>query len=140
MAVRELIIKEVIDRLKNVFPNAQIERGYLGAEIKRFPTILIFEDTEIITMEKRGLYRKQFPVIIEFLTKAIRKTDCYEKGNEILQELITAMDQDERFSGLVISYGVHEASLVLVSEDIVGISVTYRFNYVEEFKGVKKFP
>lgn len=138
MTRRSAIVAEFLNRLRVAHPTAQIERGWAGATPAKFPAIYVFEDTETVHKEKRGVYRKTLSLVTSVVAKASDKKSSYERGNNILQDFVTGVELDERFSELVISYGLAEVEMSLMEEGLIEVAITYKFDYVEEFLGIKK--
>lgn len=133
---REAIIDLFLQRIKDGLDIKPI-RGFGGAEVTKFPSIYVFEDT--CTVEKNfkrpRLYIKHLPLVLEYFDKARRSEESYEKGNHLLYDIQIAIEKDLDFGGCVMGYKLLETNLLLFKENVIDVSVTYEFTYSERFGG-----
>lgn len=143
---RNEIVEEFRRRLKVM--KGPVFRGWdMPPEIQT-PSTYIFEDKEEVRKsetEQRGLYEKVLPIQIEhFVKRASRKEELYPKANDILRQLVSAIELDEnlRKGGpggpgpeLVVGYGMTENDIVEMSHEIVNVILVYRVSYYDTFLG-----
>jgi hypothetical protein len=76
--------------------------------------------------------------------RASRKEELYPKANDILRQLVTAIELDEnlRKGGpdgpgpeLVVGYGMIENEIVEMSHEIVNVILVYQASYYDTFLG-----
>lgn len=152
------IINELVARLKVLQDPSgtaiPVSRGFRGPDVKDFPSIWLFEDTENVRSPSRdgkptrsGLYTRTLPVQVEYF-QAITSFELYEAGNAALVGLQTAIELDERFqqglfagtpaelgSDLCTWYGMVRNMVLKVRDNIMLVVVVYEFDYYAKFKG-----
>lgn len=125
-----------------------VHRGWDMPPELQLPSTYIFEDKETVRKSEtgqRGLYEKVLPIQIEhFVKRASRKEELYPKANDILRQLVTAIELDEnlRKGGpdttgpeLVVGYGMISNDIVEMSHEVVNVILVYQVSYYDTFLG-----
>ena len=138
-SIRERIIAEFITRIKGIDTKAKVNRGFAGVEIQQFPSQYIFEGQEKWIKGKdkhKNMYTVSLPIDHEFFLRTA-KGEEYDAANKKLEEIRNAIETDERFSDLCVSFGIEEVELILFRDAIIDVSVRWIFKYVTRFKGTR---
>ena len=143
---RDEIVEEFRRRLEVM--RGPVKRGWDMPPELLTPSTYIFEDKETVRKSettRQGLYEKVLPIQIEhFVKRASRKEELYPKANDILRQLVTAIELDEnlRKGGpdgpgpeLVVGYGMIENEIVEMSHEIVNVILVYQASYYDTFLG-----
>ena len=135
----ELILDELMKRLKAEYPRVPIQRGFFGDEVTVFPSIYIMESDESSDLrptQRRGLYVREARVGISYFLKGpTEPTEVHEKANKELYDLYGAVELDENFNNgtkdLCLRYGVESTVKVYYKTNALQLAVTYVFAYSE---------
>jgi hypothetical protein len=143
---RDEIVEEFRRRLQVM--KGPVHRGWDYTTEIQTPSTYIFEDKETVRkseVQRQGLYEKVLPLQIEhFVKRASRKEELYPKANDILRQLVTAIELDEnlRKGGpdgpgpeLVVGYGMTENDIVEMSHEVVNVILVYQVSYYDTFLG-----
>jgi hypothetical protein len=140
----EKILDELIRRIRAVYPNVFIQRGFAAEENTIWPAIYIMEDVvNSVTdrLKKKGLYDRTALVYISYFFKG--PTDMqqsYGMANVEKFKLCSAVETDEGFNGLCTHYGETEFDKVFYKAGGIQLSIGYQFEFSEEAPWVVNQP
>lgn len=148
MIIRRLQIVDEMSRRLIRGLKEPLFRGFAHIPVETFPSIYMFEDEEKVLKVKPGLYRKTLPLIIERFSKVPSNVESYVYGNRRLQEMVAAIELDERLCEgfnqgdivdttheLAIDYSMTSNVIVEMSNSVLDVVVTYEIDYVSPFLG-----
>lgn len=137
-SIREQIIAELINRLNASFASTPIMRGFGNLQgLPNCPVFVLLEEPEKLAKVKRGVYQKELPITIILYLQVSDAAIMYETANVELASIVTAVETDERFNDLTVKYSAAENSIDPFAGNIVGVAITYKFEYIENLLGVK---
>lgn len=132
----ELIVTELMGRIKAVYPRVFVQRGFFADENTIWPAIYVDEDIEsssIDRINRRGLYDRKASLNISYFFKG--PTDligALRIANIEKFKLCTAIETDDDFAGLCNLYGEVECDKVFYKANGIQIAIQYSFEYSEE--------
>jgi hypothetical protein len=148
MTTKRLQIVNEVSRRLTTGLKEPLFRGFAHIPVKTFPSVYVFEDEEKSEKVKPGLYRKWLPLVVERFLKVPSNVESYIYGNRRLQEMVAAIELDERLCEgfnlgdtvdttheLVINYSMTSNVIIEMNNDILDVVVTYVMDYVSPFLG-----
>ena len=136
---KNLIVQEAIKRTRTAFSSTvKVNRGWDGKPIKTFPVINMLELPEIAkeaNPRRPGVLEKTFMLSVEHFFKHDGK-DPMVKADDVLDKLTTAMETDERFNDIVISYYLSENYVVYYNDNVMSVVAVYIYKYIEDAKNL----
>jgi hypothetical protein len=138
-SIREKIIAELLLRLQNAKGKSKQIWIYEGqssiSTIENYPSVFLFEMLEESVLEKPGRYVKTLPIQIEYLSKVSDKKLIPSVGRDLLKVIAAAIETDDRFSNLVLSYYMTANQVFELRDGIVDVVVVYDFRYADRMLG-----
>jgi hypothetical protein len=130
---REKIVEEFRKRLAAVFPESTFFRGLPDEAITSYDVFYLLDMPESCTLDikHRGMYHCFFTISITYWIQ-MSKEDVYPAGNYLMEKIRLAIEQDERLSGLVISYSLDEGALVWYDEGVLDVELLYMVEYTKD--------
>ena len=145
MDKREEISKELLSRLVTLdpLPVALIEGngGIWGNWGRNIPVVHVYEQATEDDIVKRGMYQIVLPIMVQYIIRLNDKSKIYTEGRAKLRQLISVIEQDERFFSrwvekeLVIDYYRTTSEIADIMDGVLGVGVVYNFIYAEPFEG-----
>jgi hypothetical protein len=138
---KKSITTELIRRLQTINTGRKVILGY-GKKYppSEFPTIIVMPNDVNVNKSSQYKYIKTYNIDIGYFDKNKQNNDPYESGDDLLEVVQAAIEQDEdnRFSGLLIKMGCTYQN-VQIEGDIILASCTYEFTYTDDFLGERKY-
>ena len=145
MSKRSDIADEVIRRLKTITP-APVRfvdgtGGIWGNWGRSLPAVHYYEKPDERVIVKRGMYQITMPVQIEFIIRVNNKSLMYDEGRLKLEQIISAIEIDERLRSAVtekdtvIDYYSVSTEIIDIMDDVLGVGIIYEFVYADKHKG-----
>jgi len=81
------------------------------------------------------------PVQIEYIIRVNDKINMYDEGRLKLEQIITAVEIDERLRSsitekdMVIDYYSVSTEIIDIMDDVLGVGIIYEFVYADTHKG-----
>ena len=137
---RERIMQELHRRLAVEFPDSMIERGFQEEAVTTFNHFYMLDMPEALTFSstsRRGMYEAVLPVSVSYWVQADPK-EIYKIGNELLERIRLAIELDENFSGMVLSYHLDEGALIWYDEGVLDVEMVFSFEYTKDAGWARK--
>ena len=142
-AVRTSIVNELKRRVYTIDESLKVVEGtggFWGKWAGQLPVIHFFENAAERELTRKGLYKIEWSVQIEFVNRwSNDRNDLYDEGRRHLDELQSAIEIDERFTckdtgkDLVAAYFMAADEIVEVTRNVVNTAAIYNFIFFEEF-------
>lgn len=140
IAKREKIMVELHRRLSLAFPASKIDRGFREEAVTTYDHFYMMDMPEALTWgapARRGMYEVVLPVSISYWIQADPK-EIYKIGNELLEQIRLAIELDENFSNMVLSYHLDEGALIWYDEGVLDVELMFGFEYTTEAGWARK--
>lgn len=139
---RDAIIVELKKRLAEAKWQNKVPWIYEGDggidNVDQFPSVFLYELEEQVNSSdvyRKGLYQKTLPIQIEYFIKITDRKKVPAEGRKIIKLLTSALELDDRFSGLTIQYYMSGNTIVEMRDGVVDVVVLYEFVYADKFMG-----
>ena len=137
---RERIMEEMHRRIALAFPTSLIERGFQEEAVTTFNHFYMLDMPEALSWpdpNRRGMYEVVLPVSVSYWVQADPK-EIYKIGNELLEKIRLAVELDENFSGMVLSYHMDEGALIWYDEGVLDVELMFSFEYTKDAGWARK--
>lgn len=136
---REEIYQEFRERLGDIFPQADFERGFHTGQIDNYNQFYIMELPESCDLHPklRGMYQCTYAISISYWVK-VDKKHMHEVGNLYLERIRLAIELDENLTPkesrkkLVTGYYMDEGALIWYDEGVVDVELLFIVAYTKE--------
>jgi hypothetical protein len=135
---RERIMTEIRKRLAVVFPESQIDRGFLAQNVDTYDRFFLFDLPETCTLSgyQRGQYQCQFAISISYFIK-LAQEEVFPVGNMLLEKIRLAIETDENMkdvkgNALVLSMRMEEGALIWYDEGVLDVVLMFVVEYTKD--------
>jgi len=133
MDKRTQIITEAKTRLLNAFPGIKEYDGQAELRKEIMPLIGFFEAKETSSKYGKRAYRRSLFLTFEYANIEKDSSKMYEKGRTVLKTMREALEIDDSFSKLCISFEELSNHIVTVYNPMIVVRLEYKFDYFDGY-------